>query len=83
MILLVCTHDGERPSPGTASSTSLGSHGPRSKFVQVHLNGIHSFYSVDCTTQIGVICKLPEGALDPIVYVIDKDIKYLSAVCVS
>ena len=43
--------------------------------VQVPLDGIFSFWCIDCTTQLGVICKLAEGSLDPTVYVIDKDIK--------
>ncbi|KAK4821329.1 hypothetical protein QYF61_018234 [Mycteria americana] len=30
---------------------------------------------VNCTTQLGVICKLAEHALNPTVYVIDEDIK--------
>jgi len=45
------------------------------KFVQVTLDGISSLQSVDCNTQLGVICKCTEGALDPIDYVIDEDIK--------
>jgi len=32
--------------------------------VQVCLDGIPSFWCVICTTQLGVICKLAEGALD-------------------
>ncbi|KAK4807044.1 hypothetical protein QYF61_018385 [Mycteria americana] len=30
---------------------------------------------ISCTIQLGVICKLAEGALDPAVYVTDEDIK--------
>ena len=43
--------------------------------VQVPLNGISSFYCINHTTQLGVICKLAKGVLNPIVYVVDKDIK--------
>ena len=39
----------------------------------VPLDEIPSFYSINCTTQLGVICKLAEGVLNAIVYVIDKD----------
>ena len=39
------------------------------------LDGIPSLRCVNRTTQLGVICKLAEGALDPTVYVIDEDIK--------
>jgi len=38
--------------------------GPLLKLVQVPLDGIPSFWCVNCTTQLGVICKLAEGALD-------------------
>ncbi|KAK4806258.1 hypothetical protein QYF61_013402 [Mycteria americana] len=31
--------------------------------------------SINCTTQLGVFCKLAEGALNPTVYVVDEDIK--------
>ncbi|GAB0180776.1 cAMP-dependent protein kinase inhibitor alpha [Grus japonensis] len=49
--------------------------GPPLKPVQVPLDGIPSLRCVNCTTQLGVICKLAECALDPTVYVIDEDIK--------
>ncbi|KAK4812855.1 LOW QUALITY PROTEIN: hypothetical protein QYF61_022581, partial [Mycteria americana] len=49
--------------------------GPLLKLVQVPLDGILSLRLVNCTTQLGVICKLAEGALDPAVYVSDEDIK--------
>jgi len=39
--------------------------GPLIELVQVPLDGILSLRCVDCTTQLGVICTLAEGALDP------------------
>jgi len=30
---------------------------------------------MDTPAQLGVICKLPEGALNPLIQIIDKDIK--------
>ena len=33
--------------------------------VQVSLCSIHSLWCVNCTTQLGVICKLAERALNP------------------
>lgn len=45
------------------------------KLVQVPLDGTLSFKRVHCTIQLGVICKLTEGALDSAVHVIDEDIK--------
>ncbi|PKU28443.1 testosterone 17-beta-dehydrogenase 3-like [Limosa lapponica baueri] len=42
---------------------------------QVPLDGIPSLRHANRTTQLDVICKLPEGALNPTVYVIDEDIE--------
>ncbi|KAK4811172.1 hypothetical protein QYF61_019803 [Mycteria americana] len=42
--------------------------GPLLKPVQVPLDGIPSLKRINCTTQLGVICKLAEGALSPTVY---------------
>ncbi|KAK4825874.1 hypothetical protein QYF61_003148 [Mycteria americana] len=49
--------------------------GPLLELVQFPLDGIPSLRHVNRTTQLGVICKLAEGALNPTVYVIDKDIE--------
>ena len=45
------------------------------KPVQVPLDGILSFCCINCTTQLGVVCKLAEGELNPTVYVTDKDVE--------
>jgi len=45
------------------------------ELLQVPPDGILSFWHVDRTTQLGVICKLAEDALDLAVYVIDENIK--------
>ncbi|KAK4831140.1 hypothetical protein QYF61_015443 [Mycteria americana] len=50
--------------------------GPALKPVKVPLDGIPSLQHVDCTTQIGVISRLTEGALNPTVHVADKDVKH-------
>ncbi|KAK4819472.1 LOW QUALITY PROTEIN: hypothetical protein QYF61_004698 [Mycteria americana] len=47
--------------------------GPLLQLVQVPLDDIPSFWRVNCTTQLGVICKLAEGALDLAVNVIDEN----------
>jgi len=39
--------------------------GPLLELVQVPLDGSPSLRHVDYTTQLGVICELDEGALDP------------------
>ncbi|KAK4822534.1 hypothetical protein QYF61_015540 [Mycteria americana] len=49
--------------------------GPLLELVQVPLDGIPSLRHVNHTTQLGVVCELVEGALNPTVCVIDEDIK--------
>ncbi|KAK4815509.1 LOW QUALITY PROTEIN: hypothetical protein QYF61_003067, partial [Mycteria americana] len=49
--------------------------GPLLQLVQVPLDDLLSFRRVNCTTQLGVICKLAEGALDLTVNVIDENIE--------
>ena len=41
--------------------------GPLLKPVKGPLDGIPSLKSTNCTSQLGVICKLAEGALNPTV----------------
>ncbi|KAK4813458.1 hypothetical protein QYF61_006249 [Mycteria americana] len=43
--------------------------------VQVPLQSLPPLKQINTPTQLGVVCKLPEGALDPFVEIIDKDIK--------
>ena len=47
--------------------------GPLLQPVQTPLDGFPTFQCIDCTTQLGVIHKLAEGALNAIVYVTDED----------
>ncbi|KAK4824741.1 hypothetical protein QYF61_018213 [Mycteria americana] len=47
--------------------------GPLLQLVQVPLDDILSFWRVNYTIQLGVICKLAEGALDLAVNVIDEN----------
>ena len=49
--------------------------GPPLEPVWVFLVGILSFRCANCTTQIGVICKLAQDVLDPTVSVTDEDIE--------
>jgi len=46
--------------------------GPLVKLVQVPVDGILSLSCVDCTTYLGVMCELAEGAFDLTAYVIDE-----------
>ena len=49
--------------------------GPLLQPLQVTLDGFPSFQHINRTTQLGVIHKLAEGALDAIVLVIDEDVE--------
>ena len=41
----------------------------------VSLDGIPSFFCINCTALLGDSSKLAEGALDPIICAINKDVK--------
>ncbi|KAK4822050.1 hypothetical protein QYF61_008859 [Mycteria americana] len=43
--------------------------------VQVPLQSLPTLQQINTPTQLGVVCKLTEGALDPFVQIIDKDVK--------
>ncbi|KAK4807115.1 hypothetical protein QYF61_018456 [Mycteria americana] len=49
--------------------------GPSIQPVQIPLWSLSALKQINTPTQLGVICKLTEGALDPLVQIIDKDIK--------
>ena len=49
--------------------------GPILQPVQVLLDGFSSLLCIKCTTHLGVLHKLAEGALDAIIYVIDEDVE--------
>ncbi|KAK4812409.1 hypothetical protein QYF61_019643 [Mycteria americana] len=49
--------------------------GPSIQPIQVPLQSLPPLKQINTPTQLGVICKLTEGALDPLVQIIDKDIK--------
>ncbi|KAK4816040.1 hypothetical protein QYF61_011048 [Mycteria americana] len=49
--------------------------GPSIQPVQVPLQSLPTLQLINSPTQLGVICKLTEGALDPFIQIIDKDIK--------
>ena len=49
--------------------------GPPLQLFQVHLDDITSFWHVNCSNQLSVICRLAEGALDHAVYVVDENKK--------
>ncbi|KAK4830892.1 hypothetical protein QYF61_013821 [Mycteria americana] len=49
--------------------------GPSIQPVQVPLQSLPTLKQINTPAQLGVICKLTEGALDPLVQIIDKDVK--------
>ncbi|KAK4823331.1 hypothetical protein QYF61_000933 [Mycteria americana] len=49
--------------------------GPSIQPVQVPLQSLPTLKQINTPAQLGVICKLIEGALDPFVQIIDKDVK--------
>ncbi|KAK4816334.1 hypothetical protein QYF61_015018 [Mycteria americana] len=49
--------------------------GPSIQPVQVPLQSLPTLQQINTPTQLGVICKLTEGALDPFIQIIDKDVK--------
>jgi len=54
---------------------SLGSHGMTCQACPSHSGWHPFFHCVNCTTQLGVICKFAEDTLDPIFYATDKDVE--------
>ncbi|KAK4817189.1 LOW QUALITY PROTEIN: hypothetical protein QYF61_003582, partial [Mycteria americana] len=49
--------------------------GPWIQPVQVPLQSLPALQQINTPAQLGVICKLTEGALDPFVQILDKDVK--------
>ncbi|KAK4830945.1 hypothetical protein QYF61_014404 [Mycteria americana] len=49
--------------------------GPSIQPVQIPLQSLPTLQQINTPTQLGVICKLTEGALNPVIQIIDKDIK--------
>jgi len=43
--------------------------------VQIPLQSLPTLKQINISAQLGVICKLTEGALNPLIQTIDKDIK--------
>ncbi|KAK4823743.1 hypothetical protein QYF61_006012 [Mycteria americana] len=49
--------------------------GPSIQPVEVPLQSLPALQQINTPTQLGVICKLAESALDPFIQIIDKDVK--------
>jgi len=48
--------------------------GPSLQSVQILLQSLPTLEQIDTPIQLGVICRLTEGALSPLIQIIDKDI---------
>jgi len=48
---------------------------PIFEHARIPLDGVSLLYCVNCTTQLGVVCKLTKGALNPTVKATDKDVE--------
>jgi len=48
--------------------------GPSIQPVQILLQSLPTLKQINCPAQLGVACKLTEGALDPLIQIIDEDI---------
>jgi len=68
LVLGVTPNQLQDPALGLVEPSEVHT-GPLLELVQVPLDDILSLGQVKCTTQLGVICKLAEGALNPTVYV--------------
>jgi len=64
----------QEPSFGLVEPHTVGL-GPSIQSVQIALQSLPTLKQIDTPTQRGVICKLTEGALNPLIQIIDKDVK--------
>ncbi|PKU40305.1 hypothetical protein llap_9394 [Limosa lapponica baueri] len=62
------------PTLGLVNPHTIGLS-PSIQPVQIPVGSLLTLKQVDTPTQLGVICKLTEGALNPLIHIIDKDIK--------
>ncbi|GAB0184594.1 hypothetical protein GRJ2_000924700 [Grus japonensis] len=60
---------------GLVEPHTIGLH-PSIQPAQIPLQSLPTLKQIDTPTQSGVICKLTEGALNPLIQIIDKDIKW-------
>jgi len=49
--------------------------GPSTQCAQIPLQSLPTLEQISTPAQLGVICKLTEGALDPLIQIIGKDIE--------
>ncbi|KAK4810750.1 hypothetical protein QYF61_007724 [Mycteria americana] len=64
----------QNPALSLVESHTIGLR-PTIQPVQVPLQSLSTLKQINTPAQLGVVCKLIEGALDPLVQIIDKDVK--------
>jgi len=62
------------PAPDLVKPHTFGLS-PWTQSVQIPLQSLPTLEQIDTLAQLGVICKLAEGALNPLIQIIDKDVK--------
>jgi len=70
----VVVTEGQDPAFGLVEAHTVGL-GPSIHSVQIRLQSLPTLQQIDSPTQLGVICKLTEGALNPLIQIIDKGVK--------
>jgi len=50
---------------------------PSIQTVQIPLQSLPTLEQIHTPAQLGVICRVTEGALNPLIQIIDKDVKHL------
>ena len=62
------------PALGLVEPHTVGL-GPSMQPVQIPLQSLPTLQQISTPTQLGAACKLTEGAFDPLIQIIGKDIK--------
>jgi len=62
------------PAFGLVETYTVGL-GPSIQPAQIPLQSLLTLEQIDTPAQLGVICKLTEGALNPLMQIIDRDVK--------
>jgi len=70
---IVVTHV-QDPTFGLVESHSVGLS-PLIQPVQIPLQSLHSLKQINTPTQLGITCRLTEGALHPLIQITDIDVK--------
>ena len=71
---MVVVTEVQEPVFGLVESHTIGL-GPLIQSVQIPLQSLPVLEQTDTPAQLGVICKLTEGALSPLIQITDKDVK--------